>query len=248
MIPIPTPYRASPRCECVWRADARRGPHTGGGQYRLAAHLGTAFLIYSIALRGALKVFRPALASGECAGIDRSALRRIAGVAHGVLGLTFITALSGTTRPVSMTLRSLCGGCRRFCGWPGCRSGVQLVSENGRQVDPRRAFARRKRFVLTGLRICCRWRQRGGISLSITRQCSLTIAFLLRQCVRDDVCGSVLTFGPGNDHASNGWILGSQGSACGTASRSSDCDDDSAGCCSWASDPRHRYAVVLCPH
>lgn len=62
-------------------------------QYRLAAHLGLAFLLYAGLLSGALRVLRPPVGL-----VSRSlppSLKPMGTAAHVVMGLAFVTALSG---------------------------------------------------------------------------------------------------------------------------------------------------------
>ena len=66
-------------------------PLTIASQYRLAAHLGSAFVLYVISLSLALSHLLP---PAELKG-DASKLRSLRKYAHGVAGLVFITALSG---------------------------------------------------------------------------------------------------------------------------------------------------------
>ena len=59
-------------------------------QYRLAAHLGSAFVLYSFSLWSALDLLLPVQ------GIERTKqLARFRGLAHGCKGLVFLTAISG---------------------------------------------------------------------------------------------------------------------------------------------------------
>ncbi|KAG0323617.1 Cytochrome c oxidase assembly protein cox15 [Dissophora globulifera] len=69
-------------------------------QYRLAAHLGSAFLIYTGALMTGMKILTDNhIAKGAyeslAAVINNPALKRFKGAAHGVVALIFITAISG---------------------------------------------------------------------------------------------------------------------------------------------------------
>ncbi|XP_053604780.1 heme A synthase COX15 [Plodia interpunctella] len=60
-------------------------------QYRLAAHLGLAFLLYAGLLSGALRVLRPPRA----VRVRVRALRAVTALAHSVKAMAFFTALSG---------------------------------------------------------------------------------------------------------------------------------------------------------
>ncbi|KAK3817510.1 MAG: COX15/CtaA family [Benniella sp.] len=69
-------------------------------QYRLAAHLGSAFLIYTGALMTGLKILTDNKVSqgayeSLAAAINNPALKRFKGAAHGIVALVFITAVSG---------------------------------------------------------------------------------------------------------------------------------------------------------
>ncbi|XP_076460364.1 heme A synthase COX15-like [Babylonia areolata] len=59
-------------------------------QYRLAAHLGSAFVLYSLFLwQGLSHLLKPQVMP------DTKAITRLRGMAHGVMSLVFVTALSG---------------------------------------------------------------------------------------------------------------------------------------------------------
>ncbi|XP_028040373.1 cytochrome c oxidase assembly protein COX15 homolog isoform X1 [Bombyx mandarina] len=62
-------------------------------QYRLAAHLSLAFILYAGLLGGALRVLRPFPAAATLQKIKE--LKSITGLAHAVKAMTFITAVSG---------------------------------------------------------------------------------------------------------------------------------------------------------
>ncbi|CAH2047677.1 unnamed protein product, partial [Iphiclides podalirius] len=62
-------------------------------QYRLAAHLSLAFLLYSGLLSGALRVLRPFPVSGALQTIKQ--LKDVTALAHTVKAMAFITAVSG---------------------------------------------------------------------------------------------------------------------------------------------------------
>ncbi|KAF9379684.1 Cytochrome c oxidase assembly protein cox15 [Podila verticillata] len=69
-------------------------------QYRLAAHLGSAFLIYTGAFMTGLKVFTDySISKGSYESLrstlNNPALKRFKGAAHGIVALVFITAISG---------------------------------------------------------------------------------------------------------------------------------------------------------
>lgn len=69
-------------------------------QYRLAAHLGSAFLIYTGAFMTGLKVLTDYKVSqgayeSLAAAINNPVLKRFKGAAHGIVALVFITAISG---------------------------------------------------------------------------------------------------------------------------------------------------------
>ncbi|KAI9236006.1 MAG: cytochrome oxidase assembly protein-domain-containing protein [Podila humilis] len=69
-------------------------------QYRLAAHLGSAFLIYTGAFMTGLKVFADySISKGSYeslrSALNNPALKRFKGAAHGIVALVFITAISG---------------------------------------------------------------------------------------------------------------------------------------------------------
>ncbi|KAF9995191.1 Cytochrome c oxidase assembly protein cox15 [Modicella reniformis] len=69
-------------------------------QYRLAAHLGSAFLIYIGALMTGLKILTDVKVSqgayeSLAAAINNPALKRFKGAAHGIVALVFLTAISG---------------------------------------------------------------------------------------------------------------------------------------------------------
>ncbi|KAL4709669.1 hypothetical protein ACJJTC_007400 [Scirpophaga incertulas] len=62
-------------------------------QYRLAAHLGLAFVLYAGLLAGALRVLRPAPLAATLSKINE--LRGLTAMAHGVKAMAFFTAVSG---------------------------------------------------------------------------------------------------------------------------------------------------------
>ncbi|KAF9943371.1 Cytochrome c oxidase assembly protein cox15 [Mortierella alpina] len=69
-------------------------------QYRLAAHLGSAFLIYAGALMTGMKVLTDySISKGAyeslAAAINNPVLKRFKGHAHGIVALVFFTAISG---------------------------------------------------------------------------------------------------------------------------------------------------------
>ncbi|KAF9424653.1 Cytochrome c oxidase assembly protein cox15 [Podila epigama] len=69
-------------------------------QYRLAAHLGSAFLIYTGAFMTGLKVLTDySISQGKFeslrAALNNPALKRFKGAAHGIVALVFFTAISG---------------------------------------------------------------------------------------------------------------------------------------------------------
>ncbi|KAI8604342.1 COX15/CtaA family [Dissophora ornata] len=73
-------------------------------QYRLAAHLGSAFLIYTGAFMTGMKILTDyKISKGAfearkyslAAAINNPALKRFKGAAHGIVGLVFLTAISG---------------------------------------------------------------------------------------------------------------------------------------------------------
>ncbi|KAF9324073.1 Cytochrome c oxidase assembly protein cox15 [Podila minutissima] len=69
-------------------------------QYRLAAHLGAAFLIYTGAFMTGFKVLTDySISKGTYeslrAALNNPALKRFKGAAHGIVALVFITAISG---------------------------------------------------------------------------------------------------------------------------------------------------------
>ncbi|KAF9210727.1 Cytochrome c oxidase assembly protein cox15 [Podila verticillata] len=72
----------------------------GWYMYRLAAHLGSAFLIYTGAFMTGLKVFADySISKGSYeslrSALNNPALKRFKGAAHGIVALVFITAISG---------------------------------------------------------------------------------------------------------------------------------------------------------
>ncbi|ORZ06353.1 COX15/CtaA family [Lobosporangium transversale] len=72
-------------------------------QYRLAAHLGSAFLIYTGAFMTGLKILTDYKVSkggyevsvSLAAALNNPALKRFKGAAHGIVALVFLTAISG---------------------------------------------------------------------------------------------------------------------------------------------------------
>lgn len=79
-------------------------------QYRLAAHLSLAFILYAGLLGGALRVLRPFPAAATLQKIKE--LKSITGLAHAVKAMTFITAVSGQSRVYSLVCLSVCSGCQ----------------------------------------------------------------------------------------------------------------------------------------
>lgn len=62
-------------------------------QYRLAAHLGLAFVLYSGLLAGALRVLRPFPAAATLRNMKE--LKGVTALAHTVKAMVFLTAMSG---------------------------------------------------------------------------------------------------------------------------------------------------------
>lgn len=62
-------------------------------QYRLAAHLSLAFILYSGLIAGALRMLRPFPATGVLTKIKQ--LKDVTALAHTVKAMAFITAVSG---------------------------------------------------------------------------------------------------------------------------------------------------------
>lgn len=111
-------------------------------QYRLAAHLGTAVVLYAGMLGtglAAIKDWRYAR-GGSWSGsstmnwkevLSNPVVKRFSRLSKGLSALVFLTALSGLFISVfiSVYLQSMC---RRVRCWAGCRSTLQRISAHGR--------------------------------------------------------------------------------------------------------------------
>jgi cytochrome c oxidase assembly protein subunit 15 len=104
-------------------------------QYRLAAHLGTAFVLFAGMLGTGLAAIKDwRFAHGEnwtgryaIKNLNHSRVKRFTRLSRAVTALVFLTALSGTSladpRPGVLTVDRN-GSQRRVCRGAGCRAGV----------------------------------------------------------------------------------------------------------------------------
>lgn len=110
-------------------------------QYRLAAHLGTAVVLYAGMLGTGLTVIkdwkyangRPWSGSSVMNWQDvlsNPVVKRFSRLSKGLTALVFLTALSGSF-PSTFTYVRLKSLCRRVCCWFGCRTAIQRVSADG---------------------------------------------------------------------------------------------------------------------
>lgn len=113
-------------------------------QYRLAAHLGMAFLVYALSLRHALAIRRdwglarlgkdlsglPGRAQESVRLLNTRQAKRLRYMTNILTGLVFFTAISGES-PARLAGSQLSSVCRRFCGWSRCRTAIQHVPIHG---------------------------------------------------------------------------------------------------------------------
>jgi heme a synthase len=126
------------RREIVDKGEIPRVSH-----YRLAAHLGSAFTIYTLMLWNGLNILFPGTIDGTAPSL--AATRQLKHWCHLATMMIFFTALSGMPlgSPASggdETNNSFFSPFRCLRSRTRCRFDLQYFPEDGRKVDPRRYY------------------------------------------------------------------------------------------------------------